>query len=75
MATILDLPEARERVMRWSVKDYERFTELGVFRKNVELIRGIVLPDAFEFAQHERGFERIRQALHFLVDRRKQIAP
>ncbi len=43
MATILDLPEARERVMRWSVKDYERFTELGVFRKNVELIRGIVV--------------------------------
>lgn len=43
MSAILDLPEARERVMRWSVKDYERFTEMGAFRKNVELIRGIVV--------------------------------
>ena len=43
MSTILDLPEARERVMRWSVKDYERFTEMGAFGKNVELIRGIVV--------------------------------
>lgn len=43
MSTLLDLPEARERVMRWSVKEYERFTEMGAFRKNVELIRGIIV--------------------------------
>jgi Uma2 family endonuclease len=43
MHAILDFPEARERVLRWSVKDYERFTELGAFQKNVELIRGIVV--------------------------------
>ena len=43
MSAILDLPEARARVMRWSVKEYERFTEMGAFRKSVELIRGIVV--------------------------------
>jgi Uma2 family endonuclease len=48
MSAILDLPEAHERVMRWSVKDYERFTEMGAFRKNVEMIRGIALNKAPE---------------------------
>ena len=43
MVAILDLPEARERVVRWSVEEYERFVELGAFRKNVELIRGIIV--------------------------------
>lgn len=43
MVAILDLPEARERVVRWSVEEYERFVELGAFRKNVELIRGVIV--------------------------------
>lgn len=43
MSTILDLAEARERVKRWTVAEYERFTELGAFKKNVELIRGIIV--------------------------------
>ncbi len=43
MSTILDLPEARKRVKRWTVAEYEHFTELGAFKKNVELIRGIPL--------------------------------
>ncbi len=43
MSTVLDLPEVRERVKRWSVKEYERFTELGAFDKNVELIRGFIV--------------------------------
>lgn len=43
MATLLDLPEVRQRVARWSVEEYERFTELGAFRKNVELVRGIIV--------------------------------
>jgi Uma2 family endonuclease len=43
MVAILDLPEARDRVVRWSVEEYERFVELGAFRKNVELIRGIIV--------------------------------
>ncbi len=43
MSAILDLPEARERVKRWTVAEYEHFTELGAFRKNVELIRGIIV--------------------------------
>lgn len=43
MDAILDLPEARQRVKRWTVAEYERFTDLGAFRKNVELIRGIIV--------------------------------
>jgi Uma2 family endonuclease len=43
MSTILDLPEMRERVKRWSVQEYERFTEEGVFGSNVELIHGILV--------------------------------
>ena len=40
---ILDIPEVRERVQRWSVKEYERRVEEGVFGKKHELIRGLVI--------------------------------
>ena len=43
MKTFLDLPESRARVKRWTVSEYERFTELGAFQKDVELIHGIIL--------------------------------
>jgi Uma2 family endonuclease len=43
MCTILDLEQVRERVVRWSVEDYERFAEQGVFPERTELIRGIVI--------------------------------
>ena len=43
MSAILELPEVRARVARWSVKDYEALGEQGVFGKNVELVRGIVV--------------------------------
>jgi len=42
-SAILDIPEVRERVQRWSVEEYERFVEDGVFQKNSELLRGFVI--------------------------------
>src|SRR4051812_28217751 len=43
MSASLDLPEMRERVKRWSVEEYDRFADEGVFGKNVELIHGILV--------------------------------
>lgn len=43
MSTILDLPEMWERVLRFSVEEYERMAELAVFTRRSELIRGVVL--------------------------------
>ena len=40
---ILDIPEVRERVHRWSVEKYERFVVKGGLAKNHELIRGLVI--------------------------------
>jgi Uma2 family endonuclease len=42
-AAILDIPEVRDRVQRWSVQDYERLVEEGIFGKNSELIRGFAI--------------------------------
>ncbi len=42
MSAILDLPEVRARVGRWSVADYERLVELGLVPRRAELIRGII---------------------------------
>lgn len=67
MSAILDLPEARERVMRWSVKDYERFTEMGVFRKNVELIRGIVVEKMSKSPLHVTLSQKLLDLLKALV--------
>jgi len=43
MSALLDLPEARQRVKRWTVDEYERLAELNVLGKNVELIRGVIV--------------------------------
>ena len=40
---ILEIPEVRDRMQRWSTKDYERLVEEGAFGKNHELIRGLVI--------------------------------
>ena len=43
MSAILDLPEVRDRVARWSVEAYEQLVGLGVLDKKSELIRGIIV--------------------------------
>ena len=43
MPAILELPELRERIARWSVDDYERLVESGLAPKRGELIRGIII--------------------------------
>ncbi len=67
MSVILDLPEARERIMRWSVKDYERFTELGAFKKNVELIRGIVVEKMSKSPLHVTLSQKLHDLIKALV--------
>ena len=42
MAAILDLPEMRERVRRWTVPEYEKLGDDPAFRRT-ELIRGIIV--------------------------------
>ena len=47
MSSILELREARERAMHWSVDNYVQFGEMlsehGVLPKRAELIRGIII--------------------------------
>lgn len=43
MAAILDLPEVRARVTRWTVADYERLAELGAVPRRAELLRGLIV--------------------------------
>lgn len=42
MAAILDLPEMRERVRRWTVTEYEKLGDDPAFRRT-ELIRGLIV--------------------------------
>jgi Uma2 family endonuclease len=42
MATILDLPEIRDRAFRWTVAEYEKLGDDPAFRRT-ELIRGIMV--------------------------------
>ena len=42
MGAILDLPEMRERVRRWTVAEYEKLGDNPAFRRT-ELIRGIIV--------------------------------
>ncbi len=42
MGAILDLPEMRERVRRWTVAEYEKLGDDPAFRRT-ELIRGIIV--------------------------------
>ncbi len=43
MPDILELPEARARVTRLSVKAYDVLTEIGALDKQTELIRGVLV--------------------------------
>lgn len=63
MEAILDLPEARARVKRWTVAEYERLGELGAFGKDVELIRGIIVRKMSKSPLHRF----IAQALYDLL--------
>jgi Uma2 family endonuclease len=56
---ILDLPDARERMVRLSVEDFHRATELGVFGKRAELIRGIVFEKPPVFPLHQKLSKRL----------------
>jgi Uma2 family endonuclease len=69
MAAILDLPEVRARVGRWSVADYERLAELGVIPRRVELIRGIIVEKMPKSPLHTFLIGRICEDLRRRVHR------
>ena len=52
MATILDLPEMRARVHRWTVAEYEKLEGEAAFRR-CELIRGMIVEKMPETPLHE----------------------
>ena len=43
MGAILDLPEVRARVFRWTVADYVELAEDNLIFRHLELIRGIIV--------------------------------
>ena len=58
MSAILDLPEMRARVTRWSVDAYEQLGELGVISKEVELIRGVIVQKMPKSPTHRKLTKR-----------------
>ena len=58
MATILDLPEIRERVRRWTVAEYEKLGDDPAFRRT-ELIRGLIVNKMSKSPLHSRLAKRI----------------
>ena len=51
MATLLDLPEIRARVFRWTVAEYEKLEDDPAF-KHYELIRGIIIDKMSKSPRH-----------------------
>ncbi len=60
---ILDLPDARQRVARVSVEDFHRMTELGVYGKRAELLRGIVFEKPAVSPLHQKISKRLYDRL------------
>jgi Uma2 family endonuclease len=53
MTALLDLPAVRQQLHLWSVEDYRRAGETGVLKKDVELLRGIVVTKMPKSPLHE----------------------
>src|SRR4051812_9371 len=67
MAKILDLPEVHDRVVRWSVEEYEQLAEQGIIPKQAELLRGLVIEKMAKSPLHralsKRLYDLIQKAL------------
>ncbi len=59
MSAILDLPEVRARVARWSVDAYEQLGGQGLLGKEVELIRGVIVQKMSKSPRHRSLSKRI----------------
>jgi Uma2 family endonuclease len=59
MPTILDLPEVRPRVVRWTVQEYESLAEQGLLPKQAELLRGLVIEKMPKFPLHRALSKRL----------------
>ena len=66
MATILDLPEVRERISRLSVEDYHRLGEYNENGRRTELIRGILIEKMSKSPLHSA----VAKALYDLLSER-----
>lgn len=66
---ILEVPEIRQRVMRWSVAEYEQMVEEGKLPKNVELIRGLIIERMPKSPLHSYIAEWLYDALREQVPR------
>ncbi len=58
MATILDLPEMRERVRLWTVAEYEKLGDDPAFRRT-KLIRGFIINKMFKSPLHSTVATRL----------------
>ena len=58
MAAILDLPEMRARVHRWTVAEYEKLGDDPAFRRS-ELIRGIIIEKMSKSPLHSTSSSRL----------------
>ncbi len=68
MAAILDLPEIRARVFRWTVAEYEKLGDDPAFR-HYELIRGIIIDKMSKSPLHMSLTKRLYDTLQRLVRR------
>ncbi len=64
MSALLDLPEFRARVARFSVERYERLVEAGELGKRMELIRGVLIDKMSKSPLHS---ELVKQIFLFLM--------
>src|SRR6266446_8260286 len=59
MTTLLEVPAIRERVMKFSVEDYHRFTE----GQQTELLHGTIIKKMSKSPTHSSTAEEIRDIL------------
>lgn len=64
MSAILELPEVRARMARWSVDEYERLTQQGALRKDVELLRGLIVQKMAKSPLHRALTKRFYDHVH-----------
>lgn len=59
MASLLAVPEVPERLMRWSVDEYEHLAEQGIIPRQAELLRGLVVQKMPKSPLHRKLSKRL----------------
>jgi Uma2 family endonuclease len=67
MAPLLAVPEVSERLVRWSVEEYEQLAEQGALPRRAELLRGLIIEKMPKSPLHralsKRLYDLIQKAL------------